>query len=39
MDEFNDDEFETCVAKIVRANHVTTNEHWTRSWKWAKINY
>jgi hypothetical protein len=37
--QFNDDEFETCVAKFVRANHVTTNEHWTRSWKWAKINY
>jgi hypothetical protein len=36
--EFKDDEFETCVAKFVRANHVTTNKHWTRSWKWAKIN-
>lgn len=35
--EFSDDEFETCVAKIVRANHVTTNEHWTRSWKWSNI--
>jgi hypothetical protein len=35
---FSDDEFETCVAKWVRANHVTTDEHWTRSWKWSNIN-
>lgn len=36
---FSDDEFETCVAKIVRANHVNTDKHWTRSWEWAKIFY
>jgi len=38
--QFTDDEFETCVAKWVRANHVTTNEHWQKNWKFAKIkNY
>ena len=35
---FNDDEFEPCVAKWVRKGHVTTDEHWTRNWKKAKIN-
>lgn len=39
--EFNDDEFETCVAKWVRKGHVQTDAHWTKNWKWSdvKINY
>lgn len=27
--DFTDEEFETCVAKYVRKDHVQTNEHWT----------
>lgn len=37
--EFNDDEFETCLAKWVRKGHVQTDSHWTKNWKWANINY
>jgi hypothetical protein len=36
--EFNDEEFGTCVAKIVRANHVQTDSHWTKNWSWSKVN-
>lgn len=35
--EFTDDEFETCVFKWVRKDHVTTDEHWTKHWSWTKI--
>ena len=35
--EFADEEFETCLAKWVRKGHVTTGQHWTKSWKWANI--
>ena len=35
--EFNDDEFKTCVAKWVRPNHVSTNSHWTKNWRWSSI--
>jgi hypothetical protein len=31
------DEFEFHVAKFVRANHVQTDEHWTRNWKSARL--
>ena len=30
--------FQFNVAKYVRANHVQTDEHWTRNWKRAEIN-
>ena len=35
--EFDNDEFSKCVCKYVRANHVQTNEHWTRNWKKAEL--
>ena len=38
-DTFNDDEFSTSVIKWVRPNHVTTDQHWTRNWKKAKLNF
>lgn len=38
-DEFDQDDFDTVVQKWVRKNHVQTDEHWTRNWKKAKINY
>lgn len=31
-DMFETSEFSQNVAKYVRANHVTTNEHWTKNW-------
>lgn len=36
---FHNDDFADNVMKWVRANHVTTDEHWTRRWKRAKIKY
>jgi len=36
---FHNDDFKENVMKWVRANHVTTDEHWTRNWKRSKINY
>lgn len=36
-DEFNIDDFSKSVFKYVRANHVQTNEHWTKNWKPAKL--
>ena len=35
--KFPDDDFELYVQKWVRANHVQTDEHWTRNWKKAKL--
>ena len=34
---FHNDDFEFNVAKWVRKDHVTTDQHWTRNWKKAKI--
>lgn len=36
-EQFFDSEFSLNVQKWVRENHVTTDEHWTRNWKKAKI--
>ena len=36
---FNNDDFKDNVMKWVRANHVTTDEHWTRNWKRSKIKF
>lgn len=34
---FSDDEFSTSLMKWVRKGHVTTNQHWTKTWRRAKI--
>lgn len=36
-DSFPIIEFPRCVCKYVRANHVQTDEHWTKNWKKAKL--
>lgn len=36
---FHDDYFADNVMKWVRKDHVQTDEHWTRNWRKAKINY
>ena len=36
-DSFDDEDFSTSVIKWVRPNHVTTDQHWTRNWKKAKL--
>jgi hypothetical protein len=36
---FHNDDFSQSVMKWVRRGHVQTDEHWTRNWKKAKINY
>ena len=36
-DSFALDYFPHYVCKYVRANHVQTNEHWTKNWKQAKL--
>lgn len=37
---FSDDDFSSNLQKWVRPNHVTTDEHWTKNWKRAKlVNY
>lgn len=36
-DSFSIEEFPKCVCKYVRANHVQTDEHWTRNWKKAEL--
>ena len=33
------DDFKYYVCKWVRPNHVQTDEHWTRNWKKAELNY
>jgi hypothetical protein len=35
--EFDGDDFPNYVCKYVRANHVQTDEHWTRNWKKAEL--
>lgn len=37
VDEFPIDEFSHYVCKWVRPNHVTTDEHWTKNWKKARL--
>ncbi len=36
---FHNDDFAENVMKWVRKDHVQTDEHWTRNWKKAKVNY
>jgi hypothetical protein len=36
---FHNDDFSSNVMKWVRKGHVQTDEHWTRNWKKATINY
>lgn len=36
-EEFENDKFPECVQKYVRPNHVTTDKHWSRNWKRAKL--
>jgi len=33
------DDFKHCVCKWVRKDHITTDEHWTKNWKKAELNY
>lgn len=35
--EFNNNEFENCILKWVRKDHVQTDEHWTKHWRQAKL--
>jgi len=35
--QFDTEDFKYNVIKYVRANHVKTDEHWTRNWKRAKL--
>ena len=34
---FNNEDFSKNVCKYVRANHVQTDEHWTKNWKKAEL--
>lgn len=34
---FDDENFEKCVAKYVRQNHIQTDENWGKTWKQAKL--
>jgi hypothetical protein len=36
---FMEDDFGQNVLKYVRANHVQTDEHWTRNWRKAQLVY
>jgi len=38
VESFSNLEFSEKLLKWVRKDHVTTNEHWTRNWKKAKLN-
>ena len=38
-DEYPVDDFKENVFKYVRKDHVKTDEHWTRNWKRAKLNW
>lgn len=38
-DEYTVGAFEHNVFKYVRKNHVKTNEHWTRTWRRAKLSW
>jgi len=37
--EIMDDEFNECLFKFVRQDHVKTDEHWTKKWKRAHLRY
>ena len=37
VDEIPEEDFPNYVCKFVRANHVQTNEHWTKNWKRAEL--
>ena len=39
MEEYLVDDFRKNVFKYVRKGHVKTDEHWTRNWKRAKLNF
>lgn len=36
-DSFDAKDFGKCVSKYVRANHVQTDEHWTKNWQQCKL--
>ncbi|GAA4843575.1 RNA ligase family protein [Algivirga pacifica] len=36
---FHTDDFKRNVLKYVRPNHVTTDEHWTKNWKRARLQH
>jgi hypothetical protein len=36
---FESEDFDQSVFKWVRANHVQTDEHWTRNWKRAPLEH
>jgi hypothetical protein len=36
---FNEEDFSKNVLKLVRENHVQTDQHWTKNWKRNKLNY
>lgn len=36
---FNDVDFQKSIMKWVRKSHIKTDQHWTRNWKRAKLNY
>ena len=38
-DSFKIEDFSKYVCKWVRKDHVTTDEHWTKNWKKAELNY
>lgn len=38
-DSFKIEDFSKYVCKWVRPNHVQTDEHWTKNWKKAELNY
>jgi len=38
-DMFHNDDFAENVMKLVRADHVQTDEHWTRNWRKATLKY
>jgi len=37
VSEFNNEDFSKNVCKYVRANHVQTDQHWTKNWKKAEL--
>ena len=39
QDGFHDLDFSTSVLKMVRSNHVQTDEHWKRNWKRSSISF
>jgi hypothetical protein len=39
IEEYLVDDFQKNVFKFVRKGHVKTDEHWTRNWKRAKLNF